>query len=665
METQRELQSSATPPVAPVASIASIASVTVARSFPKPLSLKSEKAAQKLPRLTEDPFVDVLVKLPYQSAQEIYTYTLVKGAESASHGDLVSVPFGNQITEGVILSRYAQPKSAGKTKSILSLISKEPLFSEEQISLAQSLAKRYSCDTWSFLSSFSPPYSKSGAVLAREKRVNLARAGDSSPSDSELLPNALEKRSRSKAQLRDLIILPSFVDGYEILIDVALRRQELGKVVIVLADTKDLMRCEEILSDRGEKYLSITSLQKKSERFAHYMMANGLQQGIVLTLRNGIFLDLQPSDTLIVFNEAESHLYERRSPSWNARDIALMRSSNHSVIFMSHSPSTELVRQCESKWFSKYIFPTDKLKRATFLTKAGEDRSPFPIIEEGLKRGNVLISVARAGYINSFSCNNCRTIAQCSCGGKFSLPGSGKSALCNLCGATELNWSCPHCHAVEVRITSRGAARSAAEFGRAFPKNRVIHSSGSEQVQSLPDGNSLVVATLGSEPIGKYAAILILDAQMAYSQVALRAAEETRLAWFKMFSMLKKDGSLYISLPRDSTVAQGILRSDPYDLALREMNERYVAQLPPYYRIVIIEGLFSDLDPVRVLSEDRGFMPYLLASKDSKTTNSRMLIKFPVDRGEECSEMIGAIQRIRVARKKSPFTVKYDPYSID
>ena len=152
---------------------------------------------------------------------------------------------------------------------------------------------------------------------------------------------------------------------------------------------------------------------------------------------------------------------------------------------------------------------------------------------------------------------------------------------------------------------------------------------------------------------------------MAYSQVALRAAEETRLAWFKMFSMLKRDGVLYLSLPPDSTAAQGILRSDPYDLALREMNERYVAQLPPYYRIVIMEGLFSDLDAVRVLSEDRGFVPYLLASKDPKTPNSRLLIKFPVERGEETSEMIGAIQRIRVARRKSPFTVKYDPYSID
>ena len=639
----------------------------------KPLRLRAEKTTAKRSIVDELPYVDVLVNVPFVNAQEIYTYSLTEDSAQCQVGDLVSVPFGSQSVEGVVLSRYGQLSNARKIKSIQARISIEPVFTSAQIALAQVLAGRYSTDTWSFFSAAAPEYSKSGAALAIK---NARESSTSYSTERETvidLPNALRRRLDSRDQMRDLVILPTLTDCYEILIEMARRRSLLGKVVVVLPDTKDLERCAEILSLHSVDFISITSLQKKSERFANYALANVLPRGIVLTLRSGVFLALNENDTLIIFNEAESHHYERRSPSWNSRDIALARSPGQSVIFVSHSPSVEIVRQVESRWITKYIYPREKLKSAKFLSNTGVEPSLFPMIEYGLKRGNVLISVGRAGYINGFTCNKCRSEALCSCGGRLSLPSKNSEAICNLCGSSHLSWRCTHCGSGEVRIIARGAERSAAEFGRAFPKVKVIHSSGSDQVPRLTGERTLVVATLGSEPIGRYSAILILDAQSAYSQVSLRAQEEVRLQWFTLFSLLEGDGRLYLALPGDSAVAQGIIRSDPYDLALREMNERFTTELPPYFRLLLVEGAYAELDALRLLLEGRGFSSFLLDPRLRQATrvksgselNSRLLVKFPVDRGDECAEIISATQRIRGSRKKTAFSIKYDPYSID
>ena len=75
----------------------------------KPLKLKVEKAQKVRRTLLEDPFVDVIVDLPFFHAEEVFTYKLIEESEGAQVGDLVGVPFGNGIAQGVILSRSPNP----------------------------------------------------------------------------------------------------------------------------------------------------------------------------------------------------------------------------------------------------------------------------------------------------------------------------------------------------------------------------------------------------------------------------------------------------------------------------------------------------------------------------------------------------------------------------
>jgi len=622
----------------------------------KPLKLRVERAAVKRSLVHADPYIEVLVRTPFLQSQEIYTYGLPIGSEDAKVGALVSIPFGNQLVEGVILSRSQAPEVSGNIKLIHELISTSVVFTAEQIVLARSLAERYACDTWSFLTSTAPAFSKEG-----EKRSTRLKAESISPGSAEsILPKALLKHLRSKEIARDLLVLPSQVDSYELLVAIAHIRSQSAKAVIVLPDMKDLDACAQILDSQRAVYLTVHSGQKKSERFANYLAANSLEAGIVLTLRNGCLLHLGPDDSMLIFNEAESHHYEQRSPTWNSRDIGLVRSSQHSVIFISHSPSVELVRQVEERWLSLFTFPSKKIRSTTFLSE--NEESIFPLIEKGLLHGNVLISVARAGWINGFSCKSCKNPALCKCGGRLYFPDSKSEPICKICSTRYLDWHCTWCNGVQIWSTSRGAVRKAAEFGRAFPRAKVIASSGDDQLQRVDGDQTIVIATLGSEPLGRYAAILILDAESAFSQVDLRSQEEVRLQWFKIISQLMEGGILYLSMPANSVVAQGVLKGDPFELARRESEERFSAKLPPYYRTLVIEAPFNDLQAITDLVGEKGFDATLLEGTQKKS--AKLLIKFAVSDGVQCAALMSSIQRIRASKKQSYLGLKFDSYSI-
>ena len=627
----------------------------------KPLKLRVERSAIKRSLAAVDPYIEVLVRTPFLQSQEIYTYGLPIDSEEAKVGALVSVPFGNQIVEGVILSRSATASVSGEIKLIHELISTQAVFSSEQTTFSRTLADRYAADSWSFLSSAAPPYSKDG----ERKSLTFAQKGivadsDALESAAKLLPSALLRHLKTKEVSRDLLILPSQADGYLLLLAVARVRALTSKVVVVLPDLKDLEACELALDSAGVSYLTLHSHQKKSERFANYLAANSLDVGLVLTLRNGVLLHLGADDSLVILNEVESHHYEQRSPTWNSRDLALLRSADHSVFFLSHSPSVELVRQVEERWLSLFTFTSKKIRSTTFLTENGD--SIFPLIERGLRQGNVLISVGRTGWINGFSCKSCKNSALCSCGGRLYLPDSNSKPLCKICSTRFLDWHCTWCNGVEMWSTSKGAVRKAAEFGRAFPRAKVVQSSGEEQLQEVVGDNTIVVSTLGSEPLGRYAAILILDAESAYSQVDLRSQEEVRLQWFKLISQLTEGGILYLSLPAQSTIGQGILKSDPYDLARRETEERYSAKLPPYYRTLLVEAPFADLQSIGDLLRERGIEANLIEGSQKKS--SKLLVKFAVSEGQDCAALISSVQRIRASKKQNYLGLKFDSYSI-
>ena len=627
----------------------------------KPLKLKVEKSSTPLASVIDRPFVEVLVKVPFLSLEEIFTYSLPTGCETIEPGFLVSVEFGHHHTQGVVVARSSAPSSSGKIRAITSQISHTEVFSSRQIDLALTLSRRYLSSAWDFLDSTAPSFSPLGEkAFLKEER---AQAGEVNIDGLVQLPSTLARRLREDALIRDLLILPTLSPGLEILAAVAFQRSVRGKVIVILPDEKEMQGLHRIFNETGIAYTELSSHQKKSDRFLNYLKANQIGYGIVTSLRNGIFLDVGSQDTIIVYNEVERHHYERSSPTWNTRDVALVRSREGSVVFLSHSPSLELVRQAEAGWLTKFIFPQKPLKRLTFLRSDGSQPTFHQIVRKGLTRGNVLISVAKTGYINSVACRKCKNIAECECGGHLQIPSTNSHIRCALCGKERISWSCAWCSSTQMKAISRGAERTASEFGRAFPGHHVMHSSGDKQVRFIESENTLVVATPGSEPLARYEAIVVLDAERMYSHIELRSQEEARAHWFNLLSLLSSEGEAYFSLLPSEEISQGLIRSTAYDLALRELHERERVQLPPFTRLLIVNGAFHNIDNLAALLKSRDIPAFLIDSADEG--KGRLLVKIPVERSDESMELLSSVIRIGIAKKEESLSFIFDPFSMN
>ena len=87
------------------------------------------------------PYARVAVNIPQLS--DLYDYSIPgEWGEQISTGSLVTVPFGRQVTQGIVVEMIAEP-SVSTPKPLSSLVEKDPVVTKTQIELAQWMAEKY------------------------------------------------------------------------------------------------------------------------------------------------------------------------------------------------------------------------------------------------------------------------------------------------------------------------------------------------------------------------------------------------------------------------------------------------------------------------------------------------------------------------------------------
>jgi primosomal protein N' (replication factor Y) len=123
-----------------------------------------------------------------------------------------------------------------------------------------------------------------------------------------------------------------------------------------------------------------------------------------------------------------------------------------------------------------------------------------------------------------------------------------------------------------------------------------VRTSGGDKVlDTVPDKPALVVCTPGAEPVadGGYSAALLLDTWLLLARPDLRAPEEAVRRWINAAALVRsaKDGGAVIMVGEPSaTPLQAVVRWSPEGYALRELEERRTARLPPAARLAELVG---------------------------------------------------------------------------
>ena len=627
----------------------------------KPLRLKTQRSPKNVVLTKVDPVAQVCVDTGVFHLPDIFDYSIPLELEDLIQpGVLVKVPFGSEVKIGYVASRKSEADAAGKLKSIIKVVSPLALLTPDLITLISSVCERYACKPWDLIKSAIP--SRSAAIEAQflVDRGSIGYQALASQ-DSAVVKN-----------LSRQLTLIAEQDGLSLRIDELLTQISPNQqLLVIVPDERDLIQLS------AHKFavapIILTSTDEKTKRYENFLRSRFEQPRLIIGTRSAIFTPLTPGSTVLLYNDGDESMYERRYPGWNARDVALLRGTQINLEFACQSPSLEVVRLREIGWLNLNPKDTKSLLGHTKFHFSDGRATEIGVIKSGLKLGDVLVVVAETGYVNAIACQKCRNQSKCECGGKLYLPNKASAPRCAICDKSFGQWECEWCKGKIIRAITRGSSRYVEELGKAVPGTKVLLSKGGSRIDVLPAiaEPQLVVASYGCEPIGNYAAVVMLSLGNLTNRVDLRSLETVRRSIFENINRVSHnlEGAIYLDLPSDHPISQGVLRGGPYDLAMAELAERNSSKLSPTYRIAIIEGPSSDIQSVaRAIEGNELFSQFSVIDGSTKLKNlidqSKLILRSEISNTLKFSQFIADFARYRSLKGLKPLSIRIDPYSI-
>jgi primosomal protein N' (replication factor Y) len=540
----------------------------------KPLRLKTQRVAKKVAVALENPVAQICVDTGVFHLPDTYDYLVPQEiTELVLPGVFVKVPFGNSEVMGYVQSRDESDLDPKLLKVINKVISPIPLLTAELIDIIELTCQRYACKPWDVIRSAIP-----ARVASAEK---------------DYLKLPIPNIASSKPKLEHRVTIAKSVQSLPSTINEILESLDKDQqLLVIVPDERDIKQL--LTFNLDIEPVLLTSDIPKSDRYANYLRIRFQKSRFIMGTRSAIFTPLAANSIILIFNDGDESMYERRFPSWNVRDIAMLRSGDFSLHFIGASPSLEIIRLAELGWLKVKKSEKSSLSHRPILHFADSGVSDISLMKTGLKKGNVLVVMAETGYINGVACQKCRNQARCECGGKIYLPDKNWHLTCAICQKVTQDFACTWCDGKTIRSMAKGSARIADEIAKAVPGYRVLLSKGGSRIDAISDMNEnvLVLATYGCEPVGNYSTIILRSLENLSNRVSLRSLEIARRLIFENRARLNNDegSSMFIDLARDNVLSQSLLKSDVYGNSLAELNERKDLNLPPFCRIGILMG---------------------------------------------------------------------------
>jgi len=585
-----------------------------------------------------------------------YDYLVPQSLDAdVSVGVKVLVDFSGRKVDGFVIERI-DSSSVGNLKFIEKVTSPVPLLTAEVMELVTAVARRWGSIPSEILTAAIPP-----RVMAAEKGFIRESAAQ------------LQDRSRSKNPSHSYYLFTPGENPIETIASWAVSRLSKGGVLVVLPELREVLALAEELSNLNADFEVLDGSLPRSTRYESFLKVATGEAKLVIGTRSAIFSPIADLQTIVVFREGSESHYEKRSPGWNVRDVAILRSQLSAIdlTFAGFAPSSEVSLLIEDEAIA-LRGKRAKVNAMAYPQTHGEllpDRI-FTPIRDALTRGSVLFLVPRKGYSQAISCTSCRNISLCDCGGRIYFGGPEGGYICSLCNLSTSEWSCKWCKKSAANLLGRGNLRFAQEIGRAFPGFPVLSSDATHVVEKVENQRSIVLATAGMAPpvSGGYQAVVVLEGDNLFSQLDLRAQERAREAIMQSASLLSVNGKALIVVDNAHPIVAGLSRWNLSPLLSRELREREQTQLPPYVHAIVLEiassesstflsGIRSSISESRLPSSTRILGPTALDSEFS-----RIILTVSRDRGQELFDFLVTYRKKRGLAKKSIPRMRIDPY---
>ena len=677
-----------------------------------------DRKQQAGPQFAEHlPVARVLVESSLPHLDRPFDYGVPAALDAdARPGVRVKVKFNGQDLSGFIMERVAESDAGHTLLPLAKVVSPVPVLTPEIRDLATAVAARYAGTVSDVLRVAIPPRVarlektfpdvQEAAAEAAERQLDNTGA-DALPSawaDYRNGPAFLRHLTEGGAPRAVLNPLRAFGPaGWPQLVAQAVAAAfASGRgALVVVPDNRDLDLLEGAVTSLLPEgaVARLTAEDGPTPRYQNFLRLLAGAARVAIGTRSAAYAPVKDLGLVVCWDDGDDLHIEQRAPYAHAREVLLLRAeqAGAACLLAGHTRSTEVHRLVETGW----VLPVEAERNVVRRTvprvvntadSFEQERDPLARIarlpgaawraaKEGLEQGLVLVQVARAGYVPSLVCEACREPARCgTCQGPLALAVGGSAApQCRWCSTPALDWGCSHCGGRRLRKGATGVMRTAEELGRGFPGKTVITSSGDHVKASVGPGKSLVVATVGAEPVaeGGYAAALLLDGDSLLRRENLRAGEDTVRRWFNAAALVRpaSDGGLVVITASETSAVGALLRWDPAGYARRELSLRMELQLPPAVRIASITGprpavehftaeVAAQLDPAGIRLRTAGPAPVILSGPPSSrraAEDVRTLLFFPYAQAAPVTRVLRATRAATAAKRSAePVQLRLD-----
>lgn len=688
----------------------------------------------------------VLLDSPVPHLDREFDYLVPVALDArARPGSRVSVRFGGRAMTGWLVSRQDQPTTGARLTELTGVSTALPPLTDEVLATARAVARRQAGVVTDVLRAAVPPRvahvekealaEDAGSAADHPVTLDVAvvGGGETAVAGDGLAPTVWESLEGGTAfvaavlagdAVRAAAVVPSRLLEWEEATALAHLARTVaatgGGVLLLVPDHRDLDRLCAALDEHvgQDAYARIGSEDGNTPRYRAHLAALRGTRRIVAGTRAAAWAPVRGLRLTVLWDDGDDAWAEPRAPYFHVREVVLERSrrAGSALLFAGPSRSVPVQRLVEAGWLL-HLGPSRAAQRAigprvVSTSDAWESaRDPFAQRARlpqaawaaaraaliGERPGPVLVQVARAGFIPALVCDRCRTPARCrACAGPLGFRDARAARLgdvaCRWCGTRERRFRCLECGGGALRAGARGVDRTAEELGRAFPRVPVYSSSAQHMLGTVPPGPSLVVATVGAEPVTPdgYAAALLLDGDTQLQREGLDVPGRVLARWLAAACLVRPaaDGGVVVVTAGAGEAVNALVRRDPDGFAAHQVAERRELHLPPAGRLAEVTGeaaaVAEYLDLVEAARRERpeegvdedpdsapldggpARLPWIgPVPEAADETRARALLVFPYAAAEATVDALRAARSAASARREtSPVRVRLDPSGV-
>lgn len=561
----------------------------------------------------------VILETPLPQLDRLLDYRIPEGMTGVVPGVRVSVPLrtANRMTQGFVVELAAQQEFPGPLSDIDELVSEVEILRPEVWALARAVADRAAGSAIDVLRL---------AIPKRQVRVEkswLAARAEGSLAPSPLVNAAPEVTGFDAEAVSALLaagraalsVDPGVVRAGEswvgrwalTLAQLAARTIHEGSTaILIVPDHRDSRQLEAALESLlpADRIVRLDASQPAPQRYRGLLRAMGDAPVVILGNRSAVYAPAAKLGLIAIWNDGDPLLSEPLAPYVHARDAALVRREQQgcALVFAGHTRTTEVQRLVELNWLTALgpVRPRHSRVVATAhaTTSEADQHARIPSMAwreaaEAVKKGPVLVQVARPGYSPGLKCGECGVAARCRrCAGPLRQPRQGAAPECLWCGVAARTFRCTECSSSKLARVGSGSVRTADELGRAFPGARVVIADGERRILEVDDRPALIVATRGAEPVaaGGYRAVLLLDGERMVARETLRIAEDC-VRWWADAAALAADDAKVMLVGVAGRLATALTTGNIAGFARAELDDRRALSFPPAVRVATLDGL--------------------------------------------------------------------------